>query len=199
MNLLRAFIAIEIPADIKKAIAVKTARLQKDAGHAVRWVAPENTHLTLKFLGELSPANVGLVSQALQAECNQQSVFEIVVCGVGCFPNPRRPRVIWVGLKAPPELNRLQRKVEAAAALLGYEAEDKPFSPHLTIGRVREQGSPDELNRLQEALSGLEIGELGRFATRAVTLFKSELLPSGPIYTPLFSAQMGKNTEKEII
>jgi 2'-5' RNA ligase len=107
--------------------------------------------------------------------------------------------VIWVGLKAPPELNRLQRKVEAAASLLGYAPEDKPFSPHLTIGRVREQGSPDELNRLQEALAGLEIGELGRFATRAVTLFKSELQPSGPIYTPLFSAHMGSNTEKEII
>jgi RNA 2',3'-cyclic 3'-phosphodiesterase len=199
MNLLRAFIAIEIPAEIKKAIAVQTASLHKDAGHAVRWVVPENTHLTLKFLGELSPANMGLLSQALQAECGQQAPFEIAVGGMGSFPNPRRPRVIWVGLKHPPDLNQLQRKVEAAAALLGYAAEDKPFSAHLTIGRVREQATLDEMKQLQSALAGLHIGELGMFTARAVTLFKSELQPSGPLYTPLFSAQMGIKPEKEII
>jgi 2'-5' RNA ligase len=191
MNLLRAFIAIEIPTEIKKAIAVQTASLYKNAGCAVRWVTTENTHLTLKFLGELSLANVGLLSQALQIGCGQQAPFDITVSGAGSFPNLRRPRVIWIGLSAPPDLNRLYHKVEAAAARLGYPAEDRPFSAHLTIGRVREQASPDELKYLQAALAGLDIGELGVFTARAVTLFKSELQPAGPLYTPLFSAQMG--------
>lgn len=191
MELLRAFIAIEIPSEIKKAIASQTASLQKNAGRSVRWVTPENTHLTLKFIGELSSANVGLLTQALQAECSQQDCFKITVRGVGSFPNLHRPRVIWVGLQAPPDLNRLQHRLEAAAARLGYEAEERPFSAHLTIGRVREQASQDELKRLEAALTGLEIGELGTFTARSVTLFKSELRPAGPLYTSLFCAQMG--------
>lgn len=206
MTLLRAFIAIEIPAEIKKAIAVQTAGLHQAAGRAVRWVTSENTHLTLKFLGELSPANVGLLSQALQVECSQQSSFEITVGGLGSFPNLRRPRLIWVGLNTPPDLNQLQHRVEAAAARLGYAPEDKPFSAHLTIGRVREQASPEETKQLQAALTGLNIGVLGTFTAGTVTLFKSELQPAGALYTPLFSARMGNlnprpvsGQEKEII
>jgi 2'-5' RNA ligase len=191
MNLLRAFIAIEIPAEIKKAIAVQTASLHLDTGRAVRWVTSENIHLTLKFLGELSATNVGLLSQALQAECSQQAAFQIAVSGLGSFPNLRRPRTIWVGLNSPPDLERLQRKVEDLVARMGYAAEDKPFSAHLTIGRVREQVSPQETKLLQAALAGMRIDELGSFTVQAVTLFKSELRPSGPVYTQLSSARFG--------
>ncbi|HEY3311968.1 MAG TPA: RNA 2',3'-cyclic phosphodiesterase [Anaerolineales bacterium] len=190
-NLLRAFIAIEIPTEIKKTISVQTANLQREAGRAVRWVTSENTHLTLKFLGELSPANMELLTQALENECSLQVPFEISVRGVGCFPNSHRPRVIWVGLNSPPDLERLQHRVEAAAARLGYAPEERPFSAHLTIGRVREQASQDEMKKIEAALAGLKIGELGRFTASTVTLFKSELQPSGPHYTPLFSAGLG--------
>ena len=192
MDSLRAFIAIEIPAGIKKALALQTASLQAEAGRAVRWVATENIHLTLKFLGELSPTNVGLLSQAIQFECNQQAPFEISVSGLGSFPNLHRPRVIWAGLQAPSDLGRLQHRIELAAAGLGYSVEDKPFSAHLTIGRVREGVAPDEMKSLQAALSGAQAGEFGRFTARTVTLFKSELQPAGPLYTALFSAQFSQ-------
>lgn len=192
MNILRAFIAIEIPAEIKKAIAVQTASLHKDAGRAVRWVAPENIHVTLKFLGELSTSTVGLLSQALQSECSQQVPFAITVSGLGSFPNLRYPRIIWIGLNPLLDLNRLQRKIESTVARLGYTPEDKPFFAHLTIGRVREQASAEEMKHLQTGLAGLNIGELGKFTAQAVTLFKSELQPAGPLYTPLYSAHMGK-------
>jgi RNA 2',3'-cyclic 3'-phosphodiesterase len=191
MNMLRAFIAVEIPAEIKKAIAAQTASLHKDAGRAVRWVASDNIHLTLKFLGDISPVNIDLLSQALQFECSQQAAFEIGVCGLGSFPNLHRPRVIWTGLNAPRDLDHLQHKVESAAAHLGYEPEDKSFSPHLTIGRVREQVSSAEMKALQSALTELQVGDIGSFTARTVTLFKSELQPGGPIYSALFSAQMG--------
>ena len=128
MSLLRAFIAVEIPLEIKKAIAAEIANLHKGAGHGVRWVAVENIHLTLKFLGEISLASVELLSQTLQAECNQHTPFDITVGGLGCFPNFHRPRIIWIGLNIPPELNRLQHKLEAATARMGYTEEDKPFS-----------------------------------------------------------------------
>ena len=192
MSLLRAFIAIEIPPEIKKAIATQTASLQKDAGRAVRWVSAENIHLTLKFLGEISPANVEILSQALQAECSQQAPFEITVSGLGCFPNSRRPRVIWIGLAVPPELSRLQSKIETNLARLGYEAEDKSFSPHVTVGRVREQVSAEELRTLQSTLTTQNIGSLGTFHAQAVYLFKSDLQNTGPVYTHLFKAQLGQ-------
>ena len=191
MDSLRAFIAIDIPAGIKKVLTLQTANLHAQAGRSVRWVASENMHLTLKFLGELSPANVELLSQTIQSECSQHPPFEIVVSGLGRFPNLRRPRVIWAGLQVPLDLGRLQRRIELEAARLGYPPEDKPFSAHLTIGRVREQVSFEEMKAIETALSGMSAGEFGRFTAQTVTLFKSELQSAGPLYTPLFSAQLG--------
>ena len=198
MSLLRAFIAIEIPPEIKKAIATSIANLHNGAGRAVRWVATENIHLTLKFLGEISPASVELLSQALQAECDQHAPFDITVSGLGCFPNSHRPRIIWIGLNIPPELNRLQHRLETATARMGYAIEDKPFSPHLTIGRIREQATPVELGNIHDALEKLQVGSLGTFTVQAVHLFKSDLKPAGPEYTCLFSARLG-NFEKDKI
>ncbi len=189
--MLRAFIAIEIPLEIKKAIAAQTASLQKETGHAVRWVTLDNIHLTLKFLGEISPSSVELLSQSLQLECSQYAPFEIAVSSLGCFPSPRRPRVIWIGLHAPAELTQLQHKIETTVARLGYDMQDKPFSPHLTIGRVREQISADESLHLRAALESKIIDDLGSFSVRAIHLFKSDLQSSGSVYTSLYSGDLG--------
>lgn len=198
MSSLRAFLAIEIPLEIKKKIAAEVVCLKKNSGQAVRWVASENFHLTLKFLGEISPANVELLSQSLKAECSQHPPFDITVTGLGCFPNSHRPRVIWIGLTIPPELNRFQYKLETVTARMGYATEDKSFSPHLTIGRVREQASPVELQNIHSALETLHVGSLGTFTAQSVHLFKSDLKPAGPVYSSLFSAQLG-NLEKDKI
>lgn len=198
MSLLRAFIAIEIPGEIKRTIAAKLVDLQKSTGRAVRWVAPENLHLTLKFLGEISPASVELLCQALQTECGQHAPFEITVSGLGGFPNLHRPRSLWFGLEAPLKLHHLQYKLETATARLGYATEDKPFSPHLTLGRVREQTTPAELQLLLAALQKLQVGKLGSFTAQAVQLFKSDLHPDGPVYTSLFAARLNY-PQKDVI
>lgn len=190
MSLLRAFIASDIPPEIKQAISSQTTSLRKESGRAVRWVTPENIHLTLKFLGEVSASNLELLAQALRAECAQTTSFTVSVEGLGCFPNPRRPRILWVGLTAPPALNRLQHQVEAIAARLGYPPEDKPFSPHLTIGRVREQASPAELQSLRILLEQTTVASLGTFTIQEIHLYKSDLKPEGPIYTRLATARM---------
>jgi 2'-5' RNA ligase len=191
MSLLRAFIAIEVPIEIKKAIAAQSNDLQKHAGRSVRWVTPENLHLTLKFLGEISPASVELLCQTLQAECSQHHPFEITVSGLGCFPNSHRPRILWIGLDVPPELNRLQHKLDTATTRLGYASEDKPFSPHLTLGRVREQATSAELQNLHSALETLQVGKLGTFTAQSLHLFKSDLKPAGAIYTSLYNLRLG--------
>jgi 2'-5' RNA ligase len=191
MNTLRTFIALEIPPAIQKAIAFQVSRLQTLPGNgAVRWVSPGNIHLTLKFLGDVSPSNLDLLKQMLANEASLHPGFAIQVGTLGCFPNLRRPRTLWVGLTAPRELASLQRGIEHATARLGYTPEDRAFSPHLTIGRVREQATSIELQSLRAMLEQEKFGELGASHIGAIHLFKSELKPGGSIYTRLYTANL---------
>ena len=191
MSFLRAVIAIEIPQEIKSQIAGQTAELRQSVGRNVHWVMPENIHLTLKFLGEVSSTNLDLLSRALTTEAGQYFPFEVGVQGLGAFPNLRRPRVIWVGLQVPAELARLQHSLETATSRIGYTGDDKPFAPHLTIGRVREQAASNETQCLRNALENTKVGPLGKFAVKSIHLFQSELKPGGPVYTCISTAALG--------
>ncbi len=191
MSLLRAFLASELPTALQDKIQVATAGLRQTLREdVIRWVPAHNVHLTLKFLGDISPAGVSLIEQILTTEATQFNAFDVQVEGLGCYPNPKRPRVLWVGLKAPPELASLQRAIEAGAARLGYESEERGFSPHLTIGRVRQNVSSGDIQKIRTALEKNPIGPLGNARVSAVHLFKSELRPEGSIYTRLFSAPL---------
>jgi 2'-5' RNA ligase len=186
--MLRIFIAVEIPTGIQKAIAQSTAPLKEALpGRLVRWVAPQNVHLTLKFLGDVSPPNVERLAEALKGEAASHAPFPMSVDGLGTFPNPRRARVIWIGLEAPPALDVLRHAVEAAVARLGYAPEDRPFSPHLTIGRVGQNVSASDLQRIRTALEAVKVGVLGTFRVEAVHIFKSDLQPGGAVYTRLYA------------
>lgn len=187
-TLLRSFIAVEIPSSLQTAIAQSTAALQKALPRPlVRWVAAQNLHLTLKFLGDVSPANLERLAEALKVEAARLPAFEIAVGGLGAFPTPRRARVIWIGVEAPAALASLQRAVEGVAARLGYPPEERPFSPHLTIGRVGQNISAADLGRVRAALEGTVVGLLGTARVEAVHIFKSDLQPSGSVYTHLYS------------
>jgi len=194
MTLLRAFLASEIPPPLQDEIQAATVDLRQRLGdELIRWVPPRNIHLTLKFLGDISPLNLDLLKQMLIAEAAQHAAFEIEIAGLGSYPTPRRPRVLWVGVHAPPALLSLQRAVETAAARLGYGSpEERAFSPHLTIGRVRQNISAADLQKVRLALGETKVGILGRARVEAIHLFKSELNPSGSVYTRLFSAPLGK-------
>jgi len=193
MSLLRAFIAVEIPPGIHQAIENQTAliRAALDAS-LVRWVPSENIHLTLKFLGDVSPANVELLEQMLSVEVSHHRTFEMKFGGLGAFPNPKRPRVIWIGIQAPAGLEALQHGIEAATATLGYPDEQRPFSPHLTIGRVKQNINTAGMQQIRTVLEKAEVGSLGISRVSAVHLFKSDLKPTGAVYTRLFSAPLGK-------
>jgi 2'-5' RNA ligase len=196
MRLLRAFIAVEISPEIHTAIEDQTASLRAVLNPSlVRWVPTDNIHLTLKFLGDVSPVNIEMLSQMLSVEVTQHQVFEMNFGGLGAFPNPRRPRVIWVGIQAPDALEALQRGIEAAAAKLGYPAEKRPFSPHLTIGRVKQNAGSGGAQKVRQALEDTQIGSLGSAQVTGVHLFKSDLKPTGAVYTKLFSAPLKNNHE----
>jgi len=192
MSLLRAFIAIEIPLGIRQAICKATSNLRQGSGALVRWVPTENMHLTLKFLGDVSPANVELLTQMLRAEADLFSGFEIQLGGLASFPNLKRPRVIYVGIQAPAALEALQRGIDAASRRLGYESEERGFSPHLTIGRVRQTVTGAEQQQIRRALEVTNIDSLGTARVDSVHLYKSDLKPTGSVYTRLFSAPFKK-------
>jgi 2'-5' RNA ligase len=186
--MLRAFIAIELPAEIQEAIAHNTAGLKKALPKPlVRWVVEQNVHLTLKFLGDVSPANLELLAEALKVEAAQHDHFTMSVGGLGAFPNVRRARLVWIGLEVPAELAMLQRCVEGVATRLGYPAEERSFSPHLTLGRVGQTVSGGDQAKIRSALEACRVGPLGTVKVDAVHIFKSDLQPSGSVYTHLYA------------
>jgi len=191
MSLLRAFIAVEISPEIHQAIKNQTAPLRAALNSSlVRWVPTTNIHLTLKFMGDISPTNVDMLSQMLSVEVSQHRAFEMGFEGLGAFPNSKRPRVIWIGFQAPAGLAALQHGIEAAAATLGYPAEKRSFSPHLTIGRVKQNIGSAGMQKIRTALEETQVGYLGITPVTSVHLFKSDLKPTGAVYTKLFSAPL---------
>jgi 2'-5' RNA ligase len=161
----------------------------------VRWVPPGSLHLTLKFLGDIAASSVPQVAAAVQSAAGQASAFEVGVGGLGAFPNMRQPRVVWLGLHAPPALLELQRSLEAGLARLGYAPEGRAFSPHLTVGRVSRSAGSRERQALGRALAGETVGSLGVFRVDAVHLYQSVLQPGGAVYTKLHSGRLRGDVE----
>jgi 2'-5' RNA ligase len=191
MSVIRAFIAIDLSADIRRELDRLSNQLrQQMKALPVRWVPAGNIHLTLKFLGNVSPATLETLQNALQAEAARYAPFELRVGELGAFPSNRRPRVVWVNAFAPAELNQLQRGVEEQANRLGYAPEERGFTPHLTLGRVSRNANNSEIQRIGQALDTIQVGELGVMQVQDVRLFRSDLQPTGAVYTCLFIAQL---------
>jgi 2'-5' RNA ligase len=179
---MRLFIAIEIPEEIKKEMAEIQRRL-KDSGADAGWTRPEGIHLTLKFLGEVPESKLPEIIAALAGAVRDAVGFQLDVGAVGTFPNPRNARVVWVGVSGEVEkLARLQAAVEDAMAGLGFERENRAFTPHLTLGRIKYIHSREQW---VSALDSLKDARLPALGVKAVSLMKSELKPSGAVYTEM--------------
>lgn len=127
---------------------------------------------------------------ALQQEADRRHPFEIHVGTLGTFPNPRRPRVVWMGVQAPQELSALQQGIEEVTLPLGYPSEERPFTAHLTLGRVSQHASPDEAAQFGLLLAKKQLGEIGKVRVDTIHLFSSDLRPTGAVYTSLFQAKL---------
>jgi 2'-5' RNA ligase len=193
MSLLRAFIAIELSIPVCDAIQKQTDRLRQTLGNDfVRWVPTQNMHLTLKFLGDTSTSHLDFLKQMLVRETESHRQFDLQLGGLGSFPTRRNPRLLWIGIHAPSNLTSLQRSIEAGASRLGYKEEDRAFSPHLTIGRARQNASLSELQKIRAALDIIQLGNISIARVDSVHLFKSDLQPGGSIYIKLFSVPLSK-------
>ncbi len=181
----RLFIAIELPLTLRPALQSTLKALQQAVpAHTVKWVQPDNMHLTLKFLGDVPTRQINAIESGLQAAITGHSPFSIEVANLGCFPNVSRPNVLWIGLNPPDnQLRRLRDSIEQHIAPLGYPTEDREFSPHLTLGRVKRDLAKPMVSKIGQAAQGISVGKLGDWPCESVRLMRSELRPEGPIYT----------------
>ena len=181
MNFTRCFIALELPFPAQNYLAGIISRL-KDAQADVKWVDPQNTHLTLKFLGEIPPEHVKSARQALLQQSGRHGVIRCSTSQIGVFPGWSRPQVIWLGLKdGVREISDMQKTLENSLAGCDFAREPKIFKPHLTLGRLRSLINTEQLT---EKIKTGPLEEM-EFSFVELTLFESTLTPSRPVYQPL--------------
>jgi len=186
--LIRSFLAIELP----KLILKKIEEVQRDLRSTradVRWVNPEKIHLTLKFFGNIEESRIDPIFKSIEEPIRNTPPYSIEVKGVGAFPQLRNPRVIWIGLVNGKEiLTSFQKQIETQLEKIGFQTENRPFHPHLTLGRMKSSRGKEEMVERMEKHREEEFGD---FQVERVILFKSDLKPSGPVYTLLREMKLG--------
>ncbi len=186
--MIRSFLAIEVSVPVLKRIE-KIQEDLKSSDSDVRWVSPEKIHLTLKFFGNIEESQIDSIMGSISKPVQATPPFQIKVRGAGAFPNPKNPRVVWVGLTEGKEtLSRLHQELESSLEKIGFQPEDRSFNPHLTLGRVKSSRGKGALAAKIEKYREEEFGE---FQVERVILFKSDLMPSGPVYTALREVKLG--------
>ena len=152
----------------------------------MKWVDPDSIHLTLKFLGNIDSDITGKITSALEEAVRGTSPFSVELSGLGVFPNIRRVQVVWVGLAGEvAKLGQLQQRIETGLIPLGFAAESRSFTPHLTLGRVRDYAAPDERQDLGQLVTGTGFEAKCKVNVDAVHLIKSQLTREGPIYSKI--------------
>jgi len=178
---IRSFLAIELTENLRDSLEALIIKMDSPA-FDVRWVRPENVHLTLRFLGEVTGEELLRVSSAAQRTAEQAEPFQMVLFGLGAFPTRGSPRVVWVGVQDPVPVVALERNLSDELERSGWPPPDKPFRAHLTVGRVKSPRGKDRLRRLLEENGEASVGQV---RVEHMALIKSELRPAGPIYNTL--------------
>jgi len=189
---LRTFIAFKLPEHVISLLQSVQQELIS-YGFKVRWVRPENIHLTIKFLGNIHQTDLNKISGALLESAKTHGPFSFSAKGLGIFPGLSRPQVIWVGFAGEIErISRFQQHLDQSLSALGFPKENRPFQGHLTLGRFKGKTHTGKLVDALNAQSGFESEPV---TIDRVILFKSDLNPSGPIYSELLAVPLGGKTQ----
>ncbi len=191
METIRTFVAIELPEEVKNSLAKILRDISPGYERFVKWIKSDSIHLTLKFLGNISTGSVDDITQALTDAASGPKAFTLELGGLGAFPNLKSPRVLWVGVEGdvPTALN-LQGQIDQALTKLGFAVEKRGFSPHLTVGRLRDKASSRERSAVGKLVSEYEVKENPSFTVERLNLMRSTLTSSGAIYDRLASVPL---------
>ncbi len=190
---MRTFLAIEIPGHLEQRLGREIV-LMKDQlpDGSVRWLDPDSIHLTMKFLGDVSPAKLDAVRSTAHQLSAASETMRLELGDFGVFPNMDRPRVLWIGVReGTGRLQRLKTELERGMEELGFEPERRDFTPHLTVGRVQRDIDRGLQKELGGALHRVQVDDLGQTNVEELTLFKSDLQPAGAVYTVLDRFRLG--------
>ncbi|MBN2462691.1 MAG: RNA 2',3'-cyclic phosphodiesterase [Dehalococcoidia bacterium] len=188
---IRSFIAIELPEEVKAGLRRLQTELKLPQHSFVKWVATGSIHLTLKFLGNISASKVADITSVMEQASQGVSPFQLEVTEVGAFPNLRQPRVLWVGIKG--EVDKLvgwQQRIDKGLLPLGFARETRPFTPHLTLARLREGVSPGDRRDFGEMVAKTPAELSYKFNVTSLSLMKSQLLPGGAVYSRLAEVKL---------
>jgi len=189
---IRSFIAIPLPQTVQLTIADWLDDLQKRQRHGVRWVDAAKMHLTIKFLGDVSVNDIPAIQKEMQLAAAECSAFSFDLKGLGAFPGVYKPRVIWVGVVAPPALQQLHHHLVKRLAAIGFPAEERKFSPHLTLGRISRHASEKDISGVSAILKQPPKIALPGIPVDSLHLYRSDLHPDGSVYTLLEHAPLKK-------
>jgi 2'-5' RNA ligase len=196
----RLFIAIELPEELKGVLTEIGRELEaRIPSRTVRWVKPSAMHLTLVFLGETPVTRLEDIKEAMASAAAKVPETSFRAIGLGCFPNSRRPRVVWVGVEEPARnLERIKRALDEELEPLGFKPEKKSFAPHLTLGRVNRRASHQDTTKLGQVIESATLQDVGGVDVTHIHLIRSDLRPTGAVYTVLASFPLGgKATSKD--
>jgi len=189
METIRSFIAIELPDEVKETMALIIKQLRLAQYRYVKWVDPVGIHLTINFLGNIYSSQIPQITDIMKTAAERVPPLELRLGGLGMFPNEQRPHVIWVAPEGNTEpLVAMQREIEKALEPLGFAPENRAFTPHLTLGLVRDNASPEERKEIGSVVKEKKIDYEASFTLRELSLMKSTLTPTGAIYNRLDSA-----------
>lgn len=187
-KLIRSFYAIPVSPDCRQKFNTIEQELKKVLPSGIRWVSTDNLYVTLKFLGEFDSKLIPKIYKLLETGLSTKNQFEMIFQNLGVFPNTQKPKVVWIGLGNPIELINIFNEIESAANELGYPKEERGFSPHVTIGRVKNHAS--DLSKIAAIINNLNIGEICRSQADRVVFYRSSLTPTGPVYSELFQIHL---------
>ena len=185
-KIIRSFFAIPVSAACRQEINKCVMELKKNLPPVLRWVDIENIHITLKFLGEFNSNDIAPLKNKLETVLSTANQFSLTFQNLGVFPNERKPKVVWIGINSPSQLKLLFEEVEKAAFALGYPIEERGFSPHITLGRVKNDVNNQDLFQIGRFIQNRKVGEICKSQVKGVTFFQSKLSPAGPVYSELF-------------
>jgi len=193
MEQVRSFIAIELPNELKLGLSQLEAQLKSGKQPGVKWVNPYSIHLTLKFLGSIAVDKISQITKSMSEAVQGISPFHLEVKELGAFPNLRRVQVVWVGISGEVDrLGQLQQRIESNLACLGFAPESRPFTPHLTLARLRNQASLDERQRLGELIAGTRFEVAYTIKVDTISLIRSQLTREGAIYSRISAVGLNK-------
>lgn len=186
---MRCFIAIELPDPVKSCLAQLQDELKKCKAD-IRWVNPDNVHLTLKFLGNIKEEMLQTIINGMKKVCSSSNPFNLEIIGIGMFPNTKSPRVLWLGVENNSFIMSLQAGIEKEMEKAGFKQEERKFKAHLTIGRFRSSSGKEDIFK---SVSTHEKDSFGIINVNSMSLMKSDLNPDGARHSRIAEIPLGKN------